>query len=118
MIWLLLASVAEFSSSMLVTVVHVGAVRMFVLDRLVGVDMAVCADDRAVVDMCVMAIVVRVRVVMGHAGVAVAVSVPLGRVQPHRDREQRGRTGDGERRASIAQRKGEHRADERPEGEQ
>ena len=64
----------------MVAVVQVLAVFVFVRHRLVVVNVAVRARGHRIVDVGVVAVVVRVQVLVAHRLVTVAVAVPLGRV--------------------------------------
>ena len=69
-------------SVIVVAVVQVLAVFVLVRHRLVVMRVAVRARGHRIVDVRVVAIVVRVQVLVAHRLVAVVMAVPLGRMQP------------------------------------
>ena len=73
---------------MLVAVVNVGSVRVFVTASIVVVGVAVLADDRRVMDVIVMTVVVPMRVFVIQRLVRVPVAMGFGQMQVHAEGEQ------------------------------
>lgn len=96
---------------------NVGRVLVFVLDVLVAMRMRVLSDERRIVRMGVVPVVMSMRVLVLDRGVDVAMTVPLAHVQVHAEPEQPG-GGETERaRVAIAERPRDRGSDERRERE-
>lgn len=103
--------------SVTVAVMHVGRVLVLVIQGLVAMDVRVLSLERWVVRVRVVRVVVAVRVLVLGRLVRVSMSVVLGDVEIHTQREQPG-GGEGERpRTPVAERPCDRRADERRECE-
>jgi hypothetical protein len=98
-------------------VVQVGRVIVAVDRPIVVVAMRVLSDDRRIVDVIVMTVIVPMCVLVVRGDVRVLVAMLLGDVQIDADREAARRREGPPARDPIAERKRDRRANERGQGE-
>ena len=102
---------------MAVAVMNVGGVLVLVLDALVTMHMRVLSDERRVMDVRVVAVIVAMKVLVLERFVNVPVSVFLADMEIHAQREHPGSCDRERSRVTIAERPCEGGADERSERE-
>ena len=99
--------------SMLVSVMHIRYMGVQVRQRLVQVQMAVCAGRHLRMGVVVVSIIMAVRVFVLHGLVLVFVAVRLGQVQHHAQRHQGSAHRHSPAAAAVAQCNGQSRPNKR-----
>ena len=92
---------------------HVGGVIVVVFDRVVSMGMRMLADNRGLMHVVVVPVVMPMRVVMFKGVMRMRVLVALGRVKQHAEAEQHGSSDTPGSEGSVAHPPCQRRTDER-----